>query len=297
MTPTFQAHRCALIHSLGDPTELGIDNCYEYFEDGLLVIEDGHVVSVGAASKLLATLPAGTEVTEHRDGLLCPGFIDTHIHYPQTGMIASYGEQLLDWLENYTFATEQHFSDKAHAAAVAEVFLTELLRNGTTTALVFGTVHPESVDAFFERIAFPALADIEVDWATMDVSHVYPSRIPDLHHGRPVFITGRYRGTPQGEIMVRGRVGGQSVSISAPLDARIDRQRVALPSIWARMHIAHIANQATFEPRVDHLAREIAFDHRQHHAFVSVLHRFRRRQPLLRDYLTDQLVDLLQSPL
>jgi len=92
----------------------------------------------------------GVEITEYRDALITPGFIDTHIHYPQTGMIASYGEQLLDWLNTYTFPTEQQFADKAHAADVAGIFLKELLRNGTTTALVFGTVHKQSVDAFFE---------------------------------------------------------------------------------------------------------------------------------------------------
>ncbi|MFT6916851.1 MAG: guanine deaminase [Motiliproteus sp.] len=150
MTMTLHAHRSALIHSLGDPAVLGLEASFEYLDDGLLVIEDGRVLAVGDASALLPSLPEGTPVTQHSDSLLCPGFVDTHIHYPQTGMIASYGEQLLDWLENYTFPTEQHFKDKQHAAGVAEVFLTELLRNGTTTALVFGTVHPESVDAFFE---------------------------------------------------------------------------------------------------------------------------------------------------
>jgi guanine deaminase len=150
MTRTIHAHRSALIHSLGDPTETGIEKSFEYFEDGLLVIEEGHIIAVGDAKTLLSSLPTDATVTEHNNSLLCPGFIDTHIHYPQTGMIASYGEQLLDWLENYTFPTEQHFKDKEHAASVAEVFLTELLRNGTTSALVFGTVHPESVDAFFE---------------------------------------------------------------------------------------------------------------------------------------------------
>ncbi|RDE22872.1 guanine deaminase [Motiliproteus coralliicola] len=149
-TSTVHAHRSALIHSLGDPAKLGIENSYQYFDDGLLVIEDGRIAAVGEAEKLLPGLPAAAQVTEHKDSLLCPGFIDTHIHYPQTGMIAAYGEQLLDWLNNYTFPTEQHFQDKEHAAGVADIFLTELLRNGTTTALVFGTVHPESVDAFFE---------------------------------------------------------------------------------------------------------------------------------------------------
>jgi len=128
---------------------VGVEQSYEYFEDGLLVIDNGQVAKVGHAADLLPTFK-GVEITEYRDALITPGFIDTHIHYPQTGMIASYGEQLLDWLNTYTFPTEQQFADKAHAADVAGIFLKELLRNGTTTALVFGTVHKQSVDAFFE---------------------------------------------------------------------------------------------------------------------------------------------------
>ncbi|NNT95099.1 guanine deaminase [Stutzerimonas nitrititolerans] len=146
-----KAYRAALLHCLADPREVGIEASHEYFEDGLLVVEDGKVVRNGHAADLLSTLPAGTEVIEYQDALITPGFIDTHIHYPQTGMIASYGEQLLDWLNTYTFPTERAFADKAHASEVAEVFLRELLRNGTTTALVFGSVHKESVDAFFEQ--------------------------------------------------------------------------------------------------------------------------------------------------
>ena len=144
-----QAYRAALLHCLADPREVGIEQSHEYFEDGLLVVEDGKVARIGAASELLPALPAGSEVIEYPNALITPGFIDTHIHYPQTGMIASYGEQLLDWLNTYTFPTERAFADPAHAGEVAEVFLNELLRNGTTTALVFGSVHKQSVDAFF----------------------------------------------------------------------------------------------------------------------------------------------------
>lgn len=145
-----KAYRAAILHSLADPREVGVEKSYEYFDDGLLVVEGGKVAQLGAAQSLLASLPTGTEVVEYPDALITPGFVDTHIHYPQTGMIASYGEQLLDWLETYTFPTERAFADKAHAGEVAEIFLTELLRNGTTTALVFGSVHKESLDAFFE---------------------------------------------------------------------------------------------------------------------------------------------------
>ena len=145
-----QAFRAAILHSLADPREAGTEQSYEYFEDGLLIIENGKVAQIGHAADLLPRQPAGTEVIEYQDALITPGFIDTHIHYPQTGMIASYGEQLLDWLDTYTFPTERAFADPAHARAIADVFLDELLRNGTTTALVFGSVHKASVDAFFE---------------------------------------------------------------------------------------------------------------------------------------------------
>lgn len=149
MSNTRKAYRAAILHSLADPAVVGVEQSYQYFEDGILLIENGKVAQVGEASELLPKL-TGVEIQQYRDALITPGFIDTHIHYPQTGMIASYGEQLLDWLNTYTFPTEKQFEDKAHAAEVADIFLKELLRNGTTTALVFGSVHPQSVDAFFE---------------------------------------------------------------------------------------------------------------------------------------------------
>ncbi|MBA1272337.1 guanine deaminase [Stutzerimonas azotifigens] len=148
--PRTKAFRAALLHCLADPREVGVEASYEYFEDGLLLVEDGKVARLGAAGDLLSSLPAGTELIEYPDALITPGFIDTHIHYPQVGVMGSYGTQLLDWLETYTFPNEGRFVDPEHARAQAALFLEELLRNGTTTALVFGTVHKQSVDAFFE---------------------------------------------------------------------------------------------------------------------------------------------------
>lgn len=147
---SIHAYRAAILHSLFDPAVVGIEASYAYFEDGLLLVENGRIKAVGHAQELLATLASDVAITTYRNSLITPGFIDTHIHFPQTGMIAAYGEQLLDWLNTYTFPIEQQFADKAHAAEVASIFLKELLRNGTTTALVFGTVHKQSVDAFFE---------------------------------------------------------------------------------------------------------------------------------------------------
>jgi len=144
-----KAYRGELLHFLADPAKVALQESYQYFEDGLLIVEDGYVNAVGDAKMLLTTLSQSVEVFHYQDGLIMPGFIDTHVHYPQTEMIASYGEQLLEWLENYTFPAERQFSDEAHGKNVAEFFLTQLLDAGTTTALVFGTVHKESIDAFF----------------------------------------------------------------------------------------------------------------------------------------------------
>ncbi len=115
--------------------------------DGLLVIDGGRIVARGAYSNMAPRFP-GLAV-ERLEGLIVPGMIDAHVHYPQLGRIASHGEQLLDWLERHIFPAEKAFADPVHAAAVAEEFLDELLRQGTTSALVFGTVHAASVEAFF----------------------------------------------------------------------------------------------------------------------------------------------------
>lgn len=149
MTNTL-ALRGSLLHFLRDPGDDATPGAAQYYEDGLLFLQDGRVREAGEAGALLAKLPADAEIRDYSGKLLLPGFVDTHIHYPQTDMIASYGEQLLDWLEKYTFPAERRFDDPRHAREVADFFLEELLRNGTTTAMVLGTVHPQSVDAIFE---------------------------------------------------------------------------------------------------------------------------------------------------
>jgi guanine deaminase len=144
------AYRGSVLHFLRDPGDATDPaGSYEYFEDGVLVVRDGHVVETGPAHQVLGRLPAGTPVVDRTGKLILPGFVDCHIHYSQTDVIASYGEQLLEWLERYTYPAERRFADAGHAREVADFFLDELLRNGTTTALVLGTVHPASVDAFF----------------------------------------------------------------------------------------------------------------------------------------------------
>ena len=149
--PAIAAFRGMVLDFLTDPGEGDDPYAFRFFDDGLLVIDEGRVKSVGPARDLLASLPEGASVTDYSGRLLLPGFVDAHIHYPQIDVIASYGARLLDWLERYTFPAEARFGDATHAQEAADFFLDELLRNGTTTALVLGSVHPVSVEVFFER--------------------------------------------------------------------------------------------------------------------------------------------------
>lgn len=148
-----EAFRAGVLHCIGDPGEESRHTAWEFFEDGLLVIDNGRVVSTGEADRLLAKLPEGTQVTDYSGKVIVPGFIDCHVHFPQLDIIGSYGAQLLDWLNQYAYPAEARFADRDYAHEVAQVFTEELLRNGTTTALVFGTVHLHSADAIFEAAA------------------------------------------------------------------------------------------------------------------------------------------------
>jgi len=120
-----------------------------FVEDGILLVRDGRIEARGSAAAVLPQVPPGVQVTDYSGRLIVPGFVDAHIHYPQTDIIASHGKRLLDWLNDYTFPAEGAFADEKHAASVADFFLDELLRNGTTTAVVYPTVHKGSVNAFF----------------------------------------------------------------------------------------------------------------------------------------------------
>jgi guanine deaminase len=148
MTET--AYRSSFFHCLSDPGPHSNEQAVEYLEDGLLIVRNGRVEVLGDAADLMPGLSENIEQVDLRGKLIVPGFVDCHVHYPQIDIIASYGEQLLDWLNKYAYPVEQRFSDPVHAQEVAEFFADELLRNGTTTALVFATVHPASVDAIFE---------------------------------------------------------------------------------------------------------------------------------------------------
>ena len=122
-----------------------------YFDDGLMVVDNksGKIIDVGNFSDLRSSWDISNNLIHFRDRLIMPGFVDTHVHYPQYKVIASYGTSLLEWLNKYTFVEEQRFSDVAYADQVANLFLDELIKNGTTSVMTFCTSFKQSVEAFF----------------------------------------------------------------------------------------------------------------------------------------------------
>ncbi len=134
-----------------DPAKAGVREAVRFIQDGLVVVEAGIIRAVGEATKLLRELSPGIPIADHRPHLILPGFIDPHLHMPQTQVIASYGTALMEWLRKYTFPEESRYGDAAVAAEASRFLLDELLANGTTTAGVYCTTHPASVDAFFSE--------------------------------------------------------------------------------------------------------------------------------------------------
>lgn len=143
-----RVYRSALLRFADDGSAL-------YDQDGLLAVAPDaagreRVVAAGPW-QALSSHYAGHPVTHLPGRIITPGFVDMHIHFPQTDVIGSPADGLLPWLENYTFPHETRFADPAHGGQVAEFFVDELLRNGVTTALTFATSHPASVDALFAQ--------------------------------------------------------------------------------------------------------------------------------------------------
>ncbi|WP_425452608.1 guanine deaminase [Methylobacterium radiodurans] len=146
---TIRAVRGRVLTLKGNPFLAEPGSCLVHHEDGLVVMQGGRVTAFGGYELTKAALPAGVVPTEYPDALILPGLVDTHVHYPQIQMVGAFGAQLLGWLERYTFPAEVSFADRRHAEDTARLFLREVLACGTTTAAVYCTVHPHSVDAFF----------------------------------------------------------------------------------------------------------------------------------------------------
>lgn len=270
-----RAFRSSFFHCLDDPGPTSDATAVEYVEDGLLVVEDGSITAFGPATELLPAMRVGTLVEDLDGKLVLPGLIDCHVHYAQLDIIASYGERLLDWLNRYAYPAEARFADRKHGREVADAFLTELLRNGTTTALVFATVFPESVDAIFEAaevrgmrlIAGKVLMDRMCPEALRDdADTAYADSRALIEHwhgnGRLGYaITPRFALTSsEAQLAAAGRLAAE------------------FPDVWVHTHLAENAEE------VDEIARQFpwsrsyldVYDHfgllRERSVFAHCLH-------------------------
>ncbi len=131
-----------------NPFEAGVDAA-RHETDGGVVVEGGRIVAVGTADDMRAAYPSA-DVVDYGDKLISAGFVDAHVHYPQTGIIASWGKRLIDWLNSYTFPEEMRFGDRVYADQISAMYLDLTAKHGVTTMASYCTIHPESVDAFFE---------------------------------------------------------------------------------------------------------------------------------------------------
>ena len=228
--------RAELISFTRDPGDGNMpeSGSLEHYGDGLLWLKDQHIHAVGHFAELSPSLPEGANVLDYRGKLIMPGFIDTHVHYVQLDIMASYGRQLLDWLNDYTFPEECRFANHAHSEALSNAFLDEMLRAGTTTAQVFGSSHPGSVDAFFNvankrqlrMLVGKVLMDRNAPEALMDgVSGIADSeRLIEDWHGK-------------------GRLGYSVTPRFAPTSTKTQMDAAGAllrndPTLWLQTHLA-----------------------------------------------------------
>ena len=135
-----------------DPFAVPVEDAARHDSRGAVLVRDGRIAAVGTADDLRAAHP-DVPVTDHGQGLILPGFVDAHMHFAQTGIIASWGKRLIDWLNTYTFPEEARMADPALAGRTAALTLDLALMHGTTTLCAYGTVHAHSADAFFAAAA------------------------------------------------------------------------------------------------------------------------------------------------
>ena len=230
-----QAFRASLLHCLADPGEGSAPSAVEFIEDGLLVVENGIVLEAGAAPTLLTQLADNTKIVEYNGKIIVPGFIDCHVHFPQLDIVASYGEQLLDWLNRYAYPAEAKFAHLEYAREIAGVFLDELLKNGTTTALVFGTVHKHSADVILQAaesrgmrlIAGKVLMDINCPAELQDT--------PESGYAESKALIEQWHGRARLGYAITPRFAITSSDQQLQAAGRLARE---YPDVWMHTHLA-----------------------------------------------------------
>jgi guanine deaminase len=242
------AIRADFLHCLRDPGLDGADaGAVEHLRDGLLLLRDGRIERLAPAQVLGPQLGGDTVVHDRRGLLVVPGFVDTHVHFPQVDVIASYGTQLLDWLERYTFPEERRFADADHARQTARFFLDRLLENGTTTASVFCTVHPVSADAFFEEarrrgllmVAGKCLMDRHAPDGLRDT--------PETSYAESRALIERWHGVERLRYSITPRFAATSTARQLALAGRLAAEH---PDVHVQSHVAENRDEVAWIARL-----------------------------------------------
>ncbi len=142
--------RGRILSFMAEPQSHEDTDCYTYIEDGAVAMTNSLITASGNYDDVVSGF-CGADIVDHRPNLILPGFIDTHLHFPQMQVIGSFGTKLLDWLNKYTFVEEQKFENTEHCARIAKLFFDALLRHGTTTAVAYCSVHKISAEAYFAQ--------------------------------------------------------------------------------------------------------------------------------------------------
>ena len=241
------AIRGSLLHFLDDPAEHDPADAYEYYEDGLLIVEDGYIAKIGSAQELLPTISARTAVTDCSGQLILPGFIHAHVHFVQTDIIGSHGRRLLEWLEQYTFPAERAFAEPKYAREVAEFFIAELLRNGTTTALVLGSVHPSSVEAVF---AAGAARGMRLIAGKLMMDRNCPDDLRDTAESSYTdsqVLINRWHGTERMQYAITPRFAPTSTAEQLAAAGRLAREH---PDVFVHTHVAENEEEVAWVRRL-----------------------------------------------
>ncbi|RCS25066.1 guanine deaminase [Phyllobacterium salinisoli] len=218
-----------------EPRDIADTSSYRYFEDGALLVVDGRIAALGDYADVARTAGVDTPVADHRPHLVLAGLIDAHIHFPQMQAVASYAAQLLEWLNTYTFVEEQKFADEQHAQFVAERFLDELLRHGTTTVAAYCSVHPQSVDAFFRAaqhrnmcvIGGKVMMDRNAPPALCDT--------PQLSYDDTTALIARWQGTGRLHYAITPRFAITSTPEQMEMSAALVREH---PDCYVQTHLS-----------------------------------------------------------
>ena len=236
-----KAYRASIFHLLDDPRYN--NNAFEFIDDGLLVVQDGKVLSIGDATSGLASLPAGTEVTHFERGIITPGFFDLHTHFPQLNTVAVYGEQLLGWL-NAIIPEEEVYKIPEVAAERAKLFLKEYLRAGTTSMVAYGSWAKESVDALFneaERLNMRLVAGKVM--ADRNMPDGISTTDPESDYADSAELIQRWHGRSRLSYAVTPRFAISSTVEDLEAAGRLMREN---PGVYMQTHLCENKNEIAF---------------------------------------------------